>query len=212
MWGQDYLLHLKRTSYEVREAEASKHRLSSTKTPAMMNVPNNRTNNKGEILQTDRASVGSSKPLKQKRLCWNCRKTGHVYSHCPQPRKKFCQMCGRRGYTAKTCPNCGETWRKMGPYVPKFGKNIRRCSLKYQKKPADDCHSRTKCAKVASLCSTYRSRDESTDCYQRHRERDESIQHYPYRRSHKNSSRREDYRRHYSDSRDMHGTSSGHSR
>lgn len=38
--------------------------------------------------------------------CWNCKKSGHVYSECKQKRSKFCFRCGKPNFTSRTCPSC----------------------------------------------------------------------------------------------------------
>lgn len=40
--------------------------------------------------------------------CWNCRKTGHVYSACQESRNRFCFKCGKPNFTSKTCPICNQ--------------------------------------------------------------------------------------------------------
>lgn len=67
------------------------------------------------------------------RLCWNCHKSGHTFSTCPEKRAKFCQMCGRRGYTARTYPSCGPEWKAIGTYVPRFGTNVPRSQHPYRR-------------------------------------------------------------------------------
>lgn len=39
-----------------------------------------------------------------KLLCWNCRKSGHVWRECDQKKVIFCHMCGHPDTTAFRCP------------------------------------------------------------------------------------------------------------
>lgn len=36
-------------------------------------------------------------------VCWNCRKTGHIFRECRGPRQLFCFVCGKLGKTARSC-------------------------------------------------------------------------------------------------------------
>lgn len=38
--------------------------------------------------------------------CWNCNKTGHLYTNCKAKRNKFCYRCGAANVTVKSCSRC----------------------------------------------------------------------------------------------------------
>lgn len=52
-----------------------------------------------------RLSTVSSSP-NPKVVCWNCKRPGHRFSHCPEPRDRFCYRCGKPGVVVSTCPKC----------------------------------------------------------------------------------------------------------
>lgn len=39
-------------------------------------------------------------------ICFNCKKSNHLFRDCPEPRKKFCFKCGKENLTVRTCPTC----------------------------------------------------------------------------------------------------------
>lgn len=51
---------------------------------------------------TRNSTQSSSVGVNEKRVCWNCKNSGHSYSRSTEERKVFCQMCGRKEFTAKT--------------------------------------------------------------------------------------------------------------
>lgn len=38
--------------------------------------------------------------------CWNCRRSGHIYSECRSPKSRFCYGCGRPNTYKPKCPTC----------------------------------------------------------------------------------------------------------
>lgn len=59
--------------------------------------------------------------------CWNCEELDHRYSDCRRPKYRlFCYGCGAPGVTLKECGNCGEAWRRAGPYRPDHGRDHSR--------------------------------------------------------------------------------------
>ncbi|XP_062708913.1 trichohyalin-like [Aedes albopictus] len=36
-------------------------------------------------------------------MCWNCRKSGHLWRNCPEEKRLFCYLCGTQGKTVTTC-------------------------------------------------------------------------------------------------------------
>lgn len=46
----------------------------------------------------------SKETVKEENLCWNCRKTGHMWRDCGQRKTIFCHICGNAETTAYQCP------------------------------------------------------------------------------------------------------------
>ncbi|XP_015124445.1 uncharacterized protein LOC107046357 [Diachasma alloeum] len=67
------------------------------------------------------------------RLCWNCRKTGHKGRDCPEARRPHCRRCGIP-CSEEFCASCTKKWEAMGPWVPEFGQNVPRDTLKLLRK------------------------------------------------------------------------------
>lgn len=56
----------------------------------------------GEIMLVD-ANRRQASPIG----CWNCGRTGHSFTQCPEPRDKiFCFRCGKANVTTTKCNNC----------------------------------------------------------------------------------------------------------
>lgn len=51
-------------------------------------------------------STSKSKPAKESSqlLCWNCRKTGHMWRDCDRKKGIFRHICGTQDTTAYRCP------------------------------------------------------------------------------------------------------------
>lgn len=76
--------------------------------PKNKNFSSKTNSNKNNVIHNKQKNAGSNltnnavSPV----TCWNCQKTGHVYSSCKESRKKFCFTCGKLNFTSRTCPTC----------------------------------------------------------------------------------------------------------
>lgn len=67
------------------------------------NKSKNFSNNSTPAMPT---SLNSQRNKVSAVTCWNCKKSGHVYTDCRRPRSRFCFKCGNPNFTIKTCTTC----------------------------------------------------------------------------------------------------------
>lgn len=90
--GRKELHHL-----EVDESDSE----DSYQEPTIHSLKVNQSDKKKTVLS-------NSQPIQQPNpvpglLCWNCRKTGHIWKQCREPKQFFCYMCGNPGRTVRNC-------------------------------------------------------------------------------------------------------------
>lgn len=68
------------------------------------------TRNQQQVTQPQKPSGSTDRPPQQRQatksstvVCWNCRKTGHIFRECRGPRQIFCFACGNLGKTTRNC-------------------------------------------------------------------------------------------------------------
>lgn len=80
------------SSLQIQDNDAD---VSETRPPSSL-VPDN--NN----FPSPIASSSRSEPV----TCWNCNKSGHLFTECRAPKKRFCYGCGHNDTIITKCPKC----------------------------------------------------------------------------------------------------------